>query len=156
MRFITDKFYKINNMNQVSFMARPDFTHQEIVRNILINYFLETDFKFDCFQESVIDKNDLDSFSPDLCFFERKNPYPSVIIEIDHVQSYKAHTDSKMPAYFTKYTEVKEIFVYLYDLKEWRLYTEYKNFKETSYSKVLDIDLNDLIERPKYPFVGKP
>ena len=64
-------------------IASTAYMHQKIIRNILVNYFLETSYqKFEPIFDFSINPNDMDQERPDVIFYE--NNTPVVIIEIEH------------------------------------------------------------------------
>lgn len=134
-------------------MANATFTHQGIIANILINYFIKYGNDIDVLPTPAIDRKNLKTVSPDVAFFEASEQYPAVVIEIEHIKEI-SRTEDKLPIYFSaKYQNIKEIFLYVYDKREWRLYygSNPEDYTNSSFSDYLGIDLNELIFTPQMP-----
>ncbi len=134
-------------------MANATFKHQNIIANILINYFIKYGNDIEVLPTPSVDKKDLKTVSPDIAFFEVGEQYPSVVIEIEHKKEI-SRTEKKLPIYFSaEYQDIKEIFLYLYDKQEWRVYhsSSPNDYTLNSFSNYLEIDLNELIFTPMRP-----
>lgn len=133
-------------------MARPSLEHQRISRNIVINYYNQTQFKtYEAFQEGNASFSDPDSLIPDVVFYSVSDSTPVVAVEIETGYNYGRLYAKKVVDYFAKYG-MKEVFLYDYVLRKWERYTIKADTKskKTAYSDILqwDISLHTALSRP--------
>lgn len=145
--------YSLNGLG----MARPTYKHIAYNRNIILNYYLQTKFEeYEALQEPAIDlANSYDGYVPDVAFYKTtKNgliTMPEVVIEIEKTENIEDAAMPKIKKYFEKY-KCKEVFILDYESLIWYKYElpyyAPSEFDFSSYSDVLDIDLDNLLELP--------
>lgn len=132
-------------------MARPAVSHQQIARNIVINFYLLTKFeKFEAFQEGTANNKPTCEKVPDVTFVDIKTEKVLVSVEIEKFWS--GETIWKIKESLINRYKHKEVFLYNYRKNLWRKY--YKKgkeilFTETAYSDVMQVNLSDLLMLPK-------
>ena len=126
-------------------LARPSLRHQRIARNIVINYYNDTYFAdYEAFQEGLANILDPNSLVPDVVFMQ--NNKIEVVIEIaNHLQFKSKLLKGKVEELLSTY-DIKEVFVYNYEESIWSCYGKELDVDEPSYSNLLELDLDDLIE----------
>ncbi len=152
--------YDLNGLG----MARPLLPHLRYSRNIVMNWYLQTKFQeYEAFQEAPLYIHETvdDGLVPDVSFHlvlaESIAGSPHVVIEIDHDAMYKYGNKTQM-YYGVKKAQKKIIdmvedwgliegFIFDYDKKKWYKYNG-SDFIFSSYSSVLQVDLNDLLYLP--------
>lgn len=129
-------------------MARPAVSHQQISRNIVINFYLQTKFKkFEAFQEGTANNKPTCEKVPDVTFLELVSEKVFVSVEIEKVWS--GATIWKIENELIKKYKHKEVFLYNYKKNEWRKYYQKQKeivFEPTAQSNILSINLADLVE----------
>jgi hypothetical protein len=138
-------------------MARPKLEHIQAQRNILINWFLISQYKdFEALQEpSTNIYHTYDGKVPDVGFYKVLNngilvKHPSVIIEIEKNENIE-EAQFKTKYYFKK--DVQECFIWDYEENIWYKYTnpDFNNFAYNPYSSVLNVNLEALLDLPTMP-----
>lgn len=138
-------------------MARPAYQHVAYNRNIILNYYLQTKFKkYQVLQEPSVDlENTYDGYVPDVAFYKvTKNglmTLPEVVIEIEKTDNIEDAAIPKVKKYIEKYG-CKEVFILDYESLIWYKYElpyyAPSEFDFSSYSDILQIDLEELLELP--------
>jgi hypothetical protein len=126
-------------------LARPSLEHQRITRNIVINYYNYTDFdEYEAFQEGLANPLNPNSLVPDVIFM--KDDKVHIAIEIVKDNQFNSNEfKGKIKDLITIYN-IHEVFVYNYEKRCWYCFGNDLNQDEPSYSYLLEIDLDDLIE----------
>ena len=128
-------------------MARPAVSHQQISRNIVINFYLLTSFKkFEAFQEGTANNKPTCEKIPDVTFVDIETNNVLVLVEIEKVWSNE--TIWKIKDSLIKKYKHQEVFLYNYKKNLWRKYYKKSKeivFEETPYSNILQVNLSELL-----------